>query len=271
MGCFKSCVKCLSLVPWASLIALVACWAGTALFCGTGHEALTSFLNLMTSANITGFSQDTLSIDETFRDLKYSIYGIAPFMFVVTILLLTDGILATRTVKREVEYTYRSKKCGVCCGIFYTVFIFLLSTAWLLISVVTGFALYFFIVSDSQCQLVAGSLDPDICINFVQAGLMPYMKGVAGYGILCGEELAQKFCEPEEFKLTYQMVIITFAGSCITVLSLKQFLMALSANYAYVKMSRKLVDYQDTKFREQMELNQIIETARSNERLTFSY
>ena len=44
--------------------------------------------------------------------------------------------------------------------------------------------------------------------------------------------------------------------------------MCLSANFAYLKMARKLVEYEDAKYREEMELNDIINTARSNERLT---
>lgn len=44
--------------------------------------------------------------------------------------------------------------------------------------------------------------------------------------------------------------------------------MSLSANYAYIKMAKKLAVYEDAKYREEMELNDIINAARSNERLT---
>lgn len=47
--------------------------------------------------------------------------------------------------------------------------------------------------------------------------------------------------------------------------------MSLSANYAYSKMIKKLSIYEDAKYREEMELNDIINTARSNERLTYKY
>jgi len=47
--------------------------------------------------------------------------------------------------------------------------------------------------------------------------------------------------------------------------------MCLSANYAYIKMARKLAVYEDVKYREEMELNDIINAARSNERLTYKY
>ena len=44
-------MQCLRLVPWASLIATMLCWAGTALFCGAGHEALTYTMILLNSTS----------------------------------------------------------------------------------------------------------------------------------------------------------------------------------------------------------------------------
>nr|XP_039254125.1 neuronal membrane glycoprotein M6-b-like [Styela clava]XP_039264955.1 neuronal membrane glycoprotein M6-b-like [Styela clava] len=273
MSCFESCVKCLGLVPWASLIALVICWAGTALFCGTGHEALTLSLKVLVDAKIPGFSQGTSNIDEVFQAFKYAIYGIAPFMFILTILLLVDGILATRAVKKEIEFSCKTNKCGICAGILYSVITYLTSVAWLLMSVFAGLPIYFFQVSNTQCGIVLDQPSSNItgvCIDFVQAGLMPYQNAPENYGKLCGEDL-KTVCDSNDYTLTYQMFLIAFAGSCIVVLSLKHFLMALSANFAYIKMSRKLADYQNTKYQEEMELNDIINTARSNERLTYKY
>ncbi|DAA14587.1 TPA: neuronal membrane glycoprotein M6-a, partial [Bos taurus] len=39
-GCFECCIKCLGGIPYASLIATILLYAGVALFCGCGHEAL---------------------------------------------------------------------------------------------------------------------------------------------------------------------------------------------------------------------------------------
>ena len=63
-GCFSGCLRCLSLVPWATLIATVMCWAGTALFCGTGHEAITYSFDLLNNSNIPGFNWQNTTADD---------------------------------------------------------------------------------------------------------------------------------------------------------------------------------------------------------------
>lgn len=40
-GCYDSCLRCIGAVPYPSLVATLLCYAGMALFCGCGHEALT--------------------------------------------------------------------------------------------------------------------------------------------------------------------------------------------------------------------------------------
>lgn len=39
-GCYDCCVRCIGAVPYPSLVATLLCYAGMALFCGCGHEAL---------------------------------------------------------------------------------------------------------------------------------------------------------------------------------------------------------------------------------------
>lgn len=39
-GCYDCCIRCAGAVPYPSLVATLLCFAGMALFCGCGHEAL---------------------------------------------------------------------------------------------------------------------------------------------------------------------------------------------------------------------------------------
>ena len=57
LGWFRSCMQCLRLVPWSSLIAVVFCWTGTALFGGAAHEALSNTKVLLELAQIPGFNE----------------------------------------------------------------------------------------------------------------------------------------------------------------------------------------------------------------------
>uniref|UniRef100_H2YUM0 Polycystin cation channel PKD1/PKD2 domain-containing protein n=1 Tax=Ciona savignyi TaxID=51511 RepID=H2YUM0_CIOSA len=111
MGCFDKCLRCLSLVPWASLIATVLCWAGTALFCGTSHEAASNTYNLL---NSTGLNWTVSSLDVLIDNFKYATYGIAAFMFLLSILLFVDGILSTRVVKSDYEDGCKTSCFGLC-------------------------------------------------------------------------------------------------------------------------------------------------------------
>lgn len=46
-GCSECCLKCLSGIPYASLIATILLYAGVALFCGCGHEALSGTVTIL--------------------------------------------------------------------------------------------------------------------------------------------------------------------------------------------------------------------------------
>ncbi|GAA6070163.1 glycoprotein M6Ab isoform X1 [Tachysurus ichikawai] len=45
--CSECCIKCLSGIPYASLIATILLYAGVALFCGCGHEALSGTVTIL--------------------------------------------------------------------------------------------------------------------------------------------------------------------------------------------------------------------------------
>nr|CAB3250609.1 neuronal membrane glycoprotein M6-a [Phallusia mammillata] len=268
MGCFSGCVRCLSLVPWASLIATVMCWAGTAVFCGTGHEAITYTFNLLETANISGFNWTATSIDEVLLPVKYATYGIAAYMFGLTLLIFIFGLFATRAVKSDYEDSCITSGCGICIGVFATFVSYLTTVGWILIICGAALPLYVFTVIWSQCDAVESGLNA--CIDFVQLGIFPPSKESDPYGRLCNDQL-EVLCNDQNLNLTYQLYIIAFVGAGVALLSMKQYLMCLSANYAYIKMVRKLAVYEDVKYREEMELNDIINTARSNERLTYKY
>lgn len=46
-GCLECCLKCLGGIPYPSLIATILLYAGVALFCGCGHEALSGTVTIL--------------------------------------------------------------------------------------------------------------------------------------------------------------------------------------------------------------------------------
>lgn len=47
LGCLECCIKCLGGIPYPSLIATILLYAGVALFCGCGHEALSGTVTIL--------------------------------------------------------------------------------------------------------------------------------------------------------------------------------------------------------------------------------
>jgi len=265
MGCIDSCLHCLSLVPWATLIALVICWAGTALFCGAQHAAIANMKIIFDELSL-----EWTYVEKTAQSLQYSIYGIAGFIFLLTVLLFVDGLLSTRAVKHDYDSGCKPTCCGIAYGVIMTVFTYLTGIGWILITCASTLPVYFYFVTRQQCDAI-NNLEDDstadnFCIYLDQTGIVEPGTNKQ----ICGEELTA-FCSNETVNLTQQLFLIGLIGAASALLSIKHFLMSLSSNYAYSKMQRKLAVYEDAKFREEMELNDIINTARSNERLTYKY
>lgn len=145
-GCYDCCVRCIGAVPYPSLVATLLLYAGMALFCGCGHEALTqtevlvetyfarnvqdfevmaslwvilhSILSKCCSWRIVSFYQliffpcDYSSI----KYFQYVIYGLASFFFLYGILLLAEGFYTTSAVKQTFG-EFRSTHCGRCLSL----------------------------------------------------------------------------------------------------------------------------------------------------------
>lgn len=99
-GCFECCIKCLGGIPYASLIATILLYAGVALFCGCGHEALSGTVNILqTYFEMARTAGDTLDVFTMIDIFKYVIYGIAAAFFVYGILLMVEGFFTTGAIK----------------------------------------------------------------------------------------------------------------------------------------------------------------------------
>uniref|UniRef100_A0A672N8V8 Neuronal membrane glycoprotein M6-a n=1 Tax=Sinocyclocheilus grahami TaxID=75366 RepID=A0A672N8V8_SINGR len=84
MGCSECCLKCLSGIPYASLIATILLYAGVALFCGCGHEALSGTVTILqTYFDVVRSPVDALDVFTMIDIFKYVIYGVAAAFFVI--------------------------------------------------------------------------------------------------------------------------------------------------------------------------------------------
>ncbi|MEJ1285125.1 glycoprotein m6a [Cricetulus griseus] len=114
LGCFECCIKCLGGIPYASLIATILLYAGVALFCGCGHEALSGTVNILqTYFEMARTAGDTLDVFTMIDIFKYVIYGIAAAFFVYGILLMVEGFFTTGAIK-DLYGDFKITTCGRC-------------------------------------------------------------------------------------------------------------------------------------------------------------
>uniref|UniRef100_A0A4W2EDY5 Neuronal membrane glycoprotein M6-a n=1 Tax=Bos indicus x Bos taurus TaxID=30522 RepID=A0A4W2EDY5_BOBOX len=240
-GCFECCIKCLGGIPYASLIATILLYAGVALFCGCGHEALSGTVNILqTYFEMARTAGDTLDVFTMIDIFKYVIYGIAAAFFVYGILLMVEGFFTTGAIK-DLYGDFKITTCGRCVSAWFIMLTYLFMLAWLGVTAFTSLPVYMYFNLWTICRnttLVEGA---NLCLDLRQFGI-----------VTIGEE--KKICTVSE----------NFLRMCES--TEVHYLMVLSANWAYVKDACRMQKYEDIKSKEEQELHDIHST-RSKERL----
>uniref|UniRef100_H2ZH57 Uncharacterized protein n=1 Tax=Ciona savignyi TaxID=51511 RepID=H2ZH57_CIOSA len=141
-GCCDGCVNCLVTIgnmPFATAFAVLLCWLGTAMFIGGGWSALDATITLFLDhgplagnpANhpapqylYTGnafapqfipLNKDDLGnrVPEVFQGIKYSFYGLIPFMLIFTIVLACDNRKSSRALASK-KRSCKTSSSGIC-------------------------------------------------------------------------------------------------------------------------------------------------------------
>ncbi|CAD7679802.1 unnamed protein product [Nyctereutes procyonoides] len=248
-GCFECCIKCLGGIPYASLIATILLYAGVALFCGCGHEALSGTVNILqTYFEMARTAGDTLDVFTMIDIFKYVIYGIAAAFFVYGILLMVEGFFTTGAIK-DLYGDFKITTCGRCVSAWFIMLTYLFMLAWLGVTAFTSLPVYMYFNLWTICRnttLVEGA---NLCLDLRQ--FVPWFPGPQGRLAL---------------NMTFHLFIVALAGAGAAVIAMVHYLMVLSANWAYVKDACRMQKYEDIKSKEEQELHDIHST-RSKERL----
>ncbi|TRZ02088.1 hypothetical protein DNTS_016502 [Danionella cerebrum] len=136
-GC---CLHCLAAVPFTSLLATLLCFAGVALFCAGGHEALAhtySFIEVNFSRDV----QDFVLLADFIKYFQYVIYGLASFFFLYGVILLAEGFYTTNAVKQKFG-DFRSTRFGRCISLTFIILTYLLAVIWLIVFGFTALPFY---------------------------------------------------------------------------------------------------------------------------------
>ncbi|XP_005992068.1 proteolipid protein DM alpha [Latimeria chalumnae] len=232
-GCFDCCVKCLSGMPYASLVATVLCFLGIALFCGCGHEALTGTQRLLETYFSRNF-QDYSSLVNVIHVFQYVIYGTASFFFLYGVLLLAEGFYTTSAVKR-IFGEFKATACGKCMSATFIFLTYFLSVIWLVVFACSALPVFIYYNMWSTCQamnaLPDGAGRSQYCMDPRQYGVLPW---TATPGKVCGMALVS-ICNKPEFNMTYHLFITAFTGAAATLVSLLTYMMSTTYNFAVLR------------------------------------
>lgn len=232
-----ACAGCITRVPYATLIALIMCWAGVGVFCGTMYRGVNLTLRLL---------QDVFRLDKGLQwieptQLAFVILGAG--MAALALMILVTAILATGATRQEV---YRSPMGRVGGRIASAAFIFItyiLLVAWLLVFVCCIVMTIFYTLSWGVCSTKEIQYDEGK-IDFYPFHFMFPAGTEKVYMEVQGQKNIKMFCK-DYVERAEVMFIIATCACFLVVLSLVHFLMALSANYAHIRGHDKFTELQD--------------------------
>jgi len=237
MGKQSGCTGCLTRTPYATLIAVIMCWAGVAAFCGTMYRGVNLTLKLL--QNVFKVAEGLQWVEPT--QLAFMILGAS--MAAIALMILVSSFLATGATRVEVYRSHVGRVGGrvaTACFIFIT---YILLVAWILvlfccIIVTTFYSLSWGVCSTKEIQWDQGSID-FYPFNFL------FPEGSQRVNMLVeGQAEIKMFCIDYVQKAELMFLIAT-AACVLVVMSLVHFLMALSANYAHIRGHDKFTDLVD--------------------------
>uniref|UniRef100_A0A8C4Q986 Glycoprotein M6A n=1 Tax=Eptatretus burgeri TaxID=7764 RepID=A0A8C4Q986_EPTBU len=169
-GCAECCIRCLSGVPYASLLATLLLYAGVALFCGGGHEALSSSLAVLDTKFSFPYKSD-ITLFTVVDIFQYIIYGLAAAFFLFGILLFTEGFFTSAAI-RDNYGDFKTAACGRCISAFFLFLTYILTLAWLGILAFSALPVYLTYSVQIACNEAAMNTT-QVCVDLRQFGEPP--------------------------------------------------------------------------------------------------
>merc|ERR1719336_444328 len=118
---------CLTRIPYATMIALIMCWSGVGVFCGSMYRGVNLTLRLL---------QDVFHLDRGLQwveptQLTFVILGVS--MAALALMILVTAILATGATRQEVYRSSGGRAGGRIASAAFIFITYVLLLAWLLV------------------------------------------------------------------------------------------------------------------------------------------
>uniref|UniRef100_A0A4W4GJX2 Neuronal membrane glycoprotein M6-a n=1 Tax=Electrophorus electricus TaxID=8005 RepID=A0A4W4GJX2_ELEEL len=217
VGCSECCIKCLSGIPYASLIATVLLYAGVALFCGCGHEALSGTVTILQNYfEVVRSPLDALDVFTIIDILKYVIYGVAAAFFVYGILLMVEGFFTTGAI-RDLYGDFKITTCGRCVSAWFIMLTYIFMLAWLGVTAFSSLPVFMYFNIWNTCQNVTALESTKLCIDLRQFGIVTLSED----RIVCSNmDKFQELCKSSELDLTFHLFVCALAGAGAAVIAM---------------------------------------------------
>ncbi|XP_058241551.1 glycoprotein M6Ab isoform X3 [Hemibagrus wyckioides] len=227
-GCSECCIKCLSGIPYASLIATILLYAGVALFCGCGHEALSGTVTILQNyfevIRVTGDGLDVFTMIDI---LKYVIYGVAAAFFVYGILLMVEGFFTTGAI-RDLYGDFKITTCGRCVSAWFIMLTYVFMLAWLGVTAFTSLPVFMYFNIWNTCQNMTVLEGTNLCFDLRQFGIIPSTEDKK---ICTSQDNFSKMCASNELDLTFHLFVCALAGAGAAVIAMMASSSVLVRNY----------------------------------------
>ncbi|PRD32502.1 UNVERIFIED_CONTAM: neuronal membrane glycoprotein M6-b [Trichonephila clavipes] len=231
------CARCMTRVPYGTLIATIFCCAGVLTFLICLYPAVRLTLRMF---------DDVFTYDlEWLNGLQLIFIIVGAFMGLLAITLLVVGICSTGATRSKVYRGWKSRIGGRIFSALCMAIVYILNLAWLAIACCLVVVVFVFHVCRQLCE------NSTECVDLQQFHfLFPN-----------GTELKKlNICEKKKMFCTDTVIyaqpyyILSFVASVVVLISLLHYIMCLAANYTRIKDQEKFKDLQELQYLQDSEM-----------------
>ncbi|GBM76266.1 Neuronal membrane glycoprotein M6-b [Araneus ventricosus] len=231
------CAKCMTRVPYGTLIATIFCFAGVLTFLTCLYPAVRLTLRMF---------EDLFTYNlEWLNELQLVFIIVGSFMGLLAITLLIVGICSTGATRSKVYRGWKSRVGGRISSALCMAIVYIINLLWLAIACCLVVVVFVFHVLRGLCD---NSRD---CVDLQQFHFMfPNGTDIKTLNICKKKKI---FCT-DTIIYAEPYYILSFAASIVVIISLLHYIMCLAANYTRIKDQEKFKDLQELQYLQDSEM-----------------
>ncbi|XP_022235688.1 proteolipid protein DM beta-like isoform X1 [Limulus polyphemus] len=261
MGC-KGSSKCISKVPFPSIIATVMCLSGSGIFLGSAYKGITLTIQMyevVFQVKVQGFT-----------DLRVVFVVLSLLSAILGTIMMVVGFLATGSTRNILYFGWKARMGGrVSCGLFL-VTAYLVQIGWITILTCVIVILFVFQISRGLCNNLSAPDSKKECIDLSQFGMMDglwnellsdfveaiilnfmFPNGIKYENlIICSDGKVKEFCN-DYVEEGVGMYVMASVASVVIILSLVHYGICLAANYIKLNDMEKIRDLTHLNYNEE--------------------